>query len=282
METDSGLWPGGPPGERTATTPGSEAFPLPDLHRGTGEARRTEEEEAGEEVAVMQGLLARMTPAVRAQITRLLTNYTQPPEWPFASAEARMAVDANDMPWASYVGAVVTANQGEEGGEGRRGNFRDSDPYHSTRTYQRTSNRPEQLFRTQLPRVSLNTVLRFLVSGTARVFNPLQFVLLPEGLRAIEGRDAWLRAPLPFYRGRVVPLAQTSQLDLERCEYQQIFMDSCNRVLGSLDGVWNGDPDAAVPHLLDTLFVLAHYASHGHPAEEKEGDVDGSRRVFDR
>jgi hypothetical protein len=174
-----------------------------------GEERRSEEEEQGEEVAVTQGLLNRMAPQVRAQVSRLLTNYTQPPEWPFASAEARMTLDANAMSWAFFVGAVVSAAQGEEEGEGRRKNFRDTDPYHSTRTYQRTSNRPEQFFRTQLPRVSLNTVLRFLVSGTGRMFNPLQFVLLPEGARAIERRDSWIRAPSPSTEGEQCQLLRS-------------------------------------------------------------------------
>jgi hypothetical protein len=120
-----------------------------------------------------------------------------------------------------------------------------------------------------------------LVNGTERSFNPLHFALMPEGLRALERRDAWMRAPFPFFRERAVPLAQTSQLDLERCEYQQVFMDSYNRVLGGLDGIWQGDPEAGTQHLLDALFVLMHYGAEieaKRRAEERHSDVLLRRR----
>jgi hypothetical protein len=72
--------------------------------------------------------------------------------------------------------------------------------------------------------------MRLLVNGTERSFNPLHFVLLPEGLRAIERRNAYMRAPFLFFQERALPLSQTSQIDLGRYEYQQVFMDSYNRV----------------------------------------------------
>jgi hypothetical protein len=118
--------------------------------------------------------------------------------------------------------------------------------------------------------------MRLLVNGTERAFNPLHFVLLPEGLRAIERRDAWMRAPFPFFRKRALPLMQTSQLDLEGCEYQQVFMDSYNRVLGGLDGMWQGDLDVAAQHFLDALFVLMHYGAEVEArrrAEERHTDI---------
>jgi hypothetical protein len=118
--------------------------------------------------------------------------------------------------------------------------------------------------------------MRLLVNGTERSFNPLHFVLVPEGLRAIERRDAWLRAPFPFFRERAVPLAQTSQLDLERCEYQQVFMNSYNIVLGGLDGLLQGVLEASAQHLLDALFVLMHYGAEikvTRRAEERHKDV---------
>jgi hypothetical protein len=187
-----------------------------------------------------------------------------------------MATRTDQLGWSSYVSVAITATQGKEDGEGRRRGYRDSDPNHSMRTYQRISNRPEHFSRSRLPRVSLNTLMRLLVNGTERTFNPLHFVLVPEGLRAIERRDPWLRAPFPFVRERAVPLTQTSRLDLERCEYQQVFMDSYNRILGSLDGIWQGDLDAAVQNLLDGLFVLIHYGTEVEAkrrAEERHTDI---------
>jgi hypothetical protein len=257
------------------TAPGGEAFPLPSFHRGGGAGggdRRHEEDEAGEEWGAPQTLLARLPVAVREQLNRLVTNYTQPPEWPFPSIEARMATRVDQFGWASYVGAAVTAVPGEEDGEGRRRIPRDTDPAHSMRTYQRMSNKPEPFFRSRLPRVSLNTLMRLLVNGTERSFNPLHFVLMPERLRAIERGDAGMRAPFPFFRERAVPLTQTSQLDLERGEYQQVIMDSYNRVLGGLDRVWQGDPEMGTQHLLDALFVLMHYGA----------EIEARRRAEER
>jgi hypothetical protein len=85
-----------------------------------------------------------------------------------------------------------------------------------------------------------------------------------------------MRAPFPFFRERAVPLMQTSQLDLERCEYQQVFMDSYNRVLGGLDGMWQGGLDIAAQHFLDALFVLMHYRTEVEArrrAEERHTDI---------
>jgi hypothetical protein len=53
-------------------------------------------------------------------------------------------------------------------------------------------------------------------------------------------------------------------------------MDSYNRVLGGLDGVWQGDLGAGSEHLLGALFVLMHYGAEieaRRGAEERHSDV---------
>jgi hypothetical protein len=108
--------------------------------------------------------------------------YTQPPEYPTETREARMVNGEAEEGWTAFMGQMVPSNEEIEG-EGER-RPREVEEIHGTTRWHRLSSRPERFLDMPLPRMGMNAYFRTMIQGTNRSFNTMFFVLLPEAARA--------------------------------------------------------------------------------------------------
>jgi hypothetical protein len=87
---------------------------------------------------------------------------------------------------------MVRSNEEMEGENRRRP--KEVDPKFDTRLWHRLSNTPEKFVDTQMLRLAMNAIFRTMTHGTARAYNPMFFVLLPEAARAAARRDLGIRS----------------------------------------------------------------------------------------
>jgi hypothetical protein len=123
----------------------------------------------------------------RTFLRQFTVAYTQPPEYPPETREARMVNDEAEEGWTAFMGQMVRSNEEIEG-EGRR-RPREVEEIHDTTRWLRLSSRPERFFDMPLPRLGMNAYFRTMIQGTNRAFNPMFFVLLPQVARAAQRRD---------------------------------------------------------------------------------------------
>jgi hypothetical protein len=102
--------------------------------------------------------------------------------------------------------------------------------------------------------------MRILVHDANHSFNPYLFTLYADGMKAITRRNAWLKSSWPLFKEKALP-TNDSVTERERCEHQQVLMDSANRALSAMEAMLCGDKIASLTHQLDNYFVLCHKAA---------------------
>jgi hypothetical protein len=178
-----------------------------------------------------------MSVVTRSFLRQFTVAYTQPPEYPPETLEARMGNEEAEEGWTGFMGQMIRS--GEEEGEGRR-RPREVEDIHDTTRWHRLSNRPERFFETQLPRLGMNAIFRTMIQGSNRSFNPLFFVSLREAVRAAQRRDLWIRSTWPLFTEKAVPGQEGDQLEVVRCKAQQLMMDYATECRGRWRRVLRG------------------------------------------
>jgi hypothetical protein len=189
-------------------------------------------------------------------IDNFVVNQAQPREEPPETLERRQNRDALESGVNAYMGRTITLKEAEYGGDDNRKKRNvEVDPNMSTKVWHTMSIRPERFFVSQVPRVGMNAYMRRLIQGTGRSFNPMHFVLLPDGMQAIRRRDRYIKSSWPLIKETLVPAVNSNELDVERMAVEQVLMDTCNRLSGSMDALDFGDAEVALSHMKDAYMV---------------------------
>jgi hypothetical protein len=78
---------------------------------------------------------------------------------------------------------------------------------------------------------------------------------------AAQRRDRWSRSTWVLFTEKAVPGPGADQLEIERCEAQNVVMDCANRWLGAMEARNGGDAVAGLAHDIDGYAALVHGAA---------------------
>jgi hypothetical protein len=197
--------------------------------------------------------------AVQARrfLNNFVINQAQPSEEPPESIERRRGRESLDSGVSTFMGRMITLRDAEYGSDDtRKRRSDDVDPNMAVNKWHTMSSKPERFFPSEVPKMGMNAYMRRLIQGTKRMFNPLAFVILPEGMTAIRKRDRYIKSSWPLIKEKLIPAAVANELDTERVNTEQTLIDTANRMSGSMDAIEYGDVESGLSHLKDAYLVV--------------------------